>query len=101
MRNQFGGTIGGPVSIPHLYIGKDKSFFFFGIQATRLRTAGVGGTSILPTPAQLAGTISGLASATALKNPTTLAPYPCTPLRQHLHLPGQPHRLQPRLARPA
>ena len=27
-RNQFGGTIGGPVTIPHLYHGKDKTFFF-------------------------------------------------------------------------
>ena len=28
-RNEFGGTIGGPVRIPHVYNGKDKTFFFF------------------------------------------------------------------------
>lgn len=76
-RNQFGGTIGGPVTIPHLYNGRDKTFFFFGVQSTRIRTNGVGGTAFLPTPAQLAGTFTGLASP--ILNPKTLAPYPCTP----------------------
>ena len=28
-RNEFGGTIGGPVLIPHVYHGKDRTFFFF------------------------------------------------------------------------
>lgn len=75
-RNQFGGTIGGPIVLPHLYNGKDKSFFFFGVQSTRLRTNGIGGTAVLPTPAQLAGNFTGLASP--ILNPRTLAPYPCT-----------------------
>jgi hypothetical protein len=35
-RNQFGGTINGPISIPHLYSGRDRSFFSFGVQSTRL-----------------------------------------------------------------
>ena len=34
-QNQFGGTIGGPVVIPHVYNGKDKTFFFFSYQGTR------------------------------------------------------------------
>jgi hypothetical protein len=28
-RNEFGGAIGGPITIPHVYDGKDRSFFFF------------------------------------------------------------------------
>jgi carboxypeptidase family protein/TonB-dependent receptor-like protein len=36
-RNQFGGTIGGPVGLPQLW-HSDSSFFFFGIQRTTLRT---------------------------------------------------------------
>ena len=36
-QNQFGGTVGGPVVIPHLYNGKDKTFFFFSYQGTRIR----------------------------------------------------------------
>jgi Carboxypeptidase regulatory-like domain/TonB-dependent Receptor Plug Domain len=27
-RNQFGGTVGGPISLPKIYNGKDKTFFF-------------------------------------------------------------------------
>jgi hypothetical protein len=77
-RNQFGGTFNGPVVIPHLFNGHDKTFFSFGVQSTRFRNNAVGGTAYLPTPAQLAGTFSGLSSATAIKNPTTLAAYPCT-----------------------
>jgi hypothetical protein len=75
-RNQFGGTINGPVVIPHLYDGHDKSFFSFGIQATRIRNNAAGGSAILPTPAQLAGTFTGLGSPT-IANPTTHTAYPC------------------------
>jgi hypothetical protein len=31
---QFGGTIGGPVRIPHIYNGRDKTFFFFNYDQT-------------------------------------------------------------------
>lgn len=36
LRNQFGGRFGGPVSIPSLYNGKDRTFFFFSYEGTRL-----------------------------------------------------------------
>jgi hypothetical protein len=38
-RNQFGGTIGGPVVIPGLYNGKDRTFFFFDYEGLRVRQA--------------------------------------------------------------
>ena len=38
-QNQFGGTFGGPVYIPHVYNGKDKTFFFVDYQGTRIRQA--------------------------------------------------------------
>ena len=31
-RNQFGGNIGGPVWIPKIYNGHDKTFFFFNAE---------------------------------------------------------------------
>jgi len=34
--NDFGGTLGGPFSIPHLYNGHDKSFFFISFEGLRL-----------------------------------------------------------------
>ncbi len=37
-QNQYGGTIGGPVVIPHLYNGRDKTFFFGDYQGTRIAT---------------------------------------------------------------
>jgi hypothetical protein len=36
-RNEFGGSVGGPVYIPKLYNGKDRTFFFFTYEG--LRTA--------------------------------------------------------------
>jgi len=35
-QNDFGGTFGGPIKIPHLYDGKGKSFFFFSYEGLRL-----------------------------------------------------------------
>jgi Carboxypeptidase regulatory-like domain len=34
--NDFGGTLGGPLSIPHLYSGKDRTFFFISFEGLRL-----------------------------------------------------------------
>ncbi|MDQ1473324.1 MAG: hypothetical protein QOJ99_4804 [Bryobacterales bacterium] len=34
-RNQFGGAIGGPVVLPRIYNGKDRTFFFFHYEGTR------------------------------------------------------------------
>jgi outer membrane receptor protein involved in Fe transport len=36
-QNDFGGTLGGPVRIPGLYNGKDKTFFFFSYEGLRLQ----------------------------------------------------------------
>ena len=49
--NQFGGTFGGPVVIPHLYNGRDKSFFFVDYQGTRI-VQGKTFTETVPTAAE-------------------------------------------------
>jgi hypothetical protein len=38
--NNFGGTLGGPVVIPHLYNGRNKTFFFFSMDETILHVSG-------------------------------------------------------------
>ncbi len=38
--NNFGGTLGGPVVIPHLYDGKNKTFFFFSWDESILHLLG-------------------------------------------------------------
>jgi hypothetical protein len=37
-QNDFGGTLGGPIRIPHVYNGKDRTFFFFSYEGLRLWT---------------------------------------------------------------
>ena len=37
VRNEFGGSVGGPIVIPKLYDGKNKSFFFFAYERFSLR----------------------------------------------------------------
>ena len=56
-RNQFGGTIGGPVL-------KNKLFFFGGYQGTTNITAPPQSISFVPTQAMLNGDFSAFESAT-------------------------------------
>lgn len=38
-QNQFGATLGGPIVIPHIYNGRNKTFFFLDYEGTRVRQA--------------------------------------------------------------
>lgn len=58
-RNQWGGTVGGPVLIPRLHNGRDKTFFFFGFEATNVRNQGVFAATV-PTAEWRAGDFSNL-----------------------------------------
>lgn len=57
--NQFGLTLGGPIDIPRLYNGKDKSFFFLGYEGTRFSTSGTAFAK-WPTPQMVSGDFSNL-----------------------------------------
>lgn len=57
-RNQFGGTLGGPLTIPKVYNGENRTFFFVGYQGTRLRNTGNPLNSYFPTVAALKGDFS-------------------------------------------
>jgi hypothetical protein len=50
-QNDFGGTLGGPVTIPSLYAGKDKTFFFFSYEGLRLEQPQEANVSYVPTVA--------------------------------------------------
>jgi hypothetical protein len=58
IRNEFGGNAGGPVIIPNVYNGKDKTFWFFSYEGYREvgRANSYGG--ITPTPAMWNGDLS-------------------------------------------
>lgn len=68
-RNQFGGTIGGPIVIPKLYNGKNRTFFFFGYQGTRIRNITSSTSDTVPTTAQLNGDFSALLDPSNPANP--------------------------------
>jgi Carboxypeptidase regulatory-like domain len=67
-RHQFGGTVGGPVKIPHLVNG-NRTFFFFGYQRTNYKDSAGGTSAFVPTQANLAGDFSALLSASNPNNP--------------------------------
>jgi hypothetical protein len=71
-RNQFGGDIGGPLSIPHLYSGKDKTFFFVDYEAQRLRQ-GLVESGTVPTNAQRTGDFTA-AGLKTIYDPLTTTP---------------------------
>jgi hypothetical protein len=85
-RNDFGGTLGGPVIIPKIYNGHDKTFFFFNYEQYLEHTQIVN-TDTVPAPAYLQGNFGAISAngtcslcaslgipATALGNPTILDP---------------------------
>ena len=73
-RHQFGGTLGGPVYIPRLYDGRDRTFFFVSEQETRqVQLPATSNVQVL-TAAQRAGDFSGFDGT--LTDPATGLPFP-------------------------
>ncbi|MFZ0941471.1 MAG: carboxypeptidase regulatory-like domain-containing protein, partial [Candidatus Sulfotelmatobacter sp.] len=73
--NTFGGSLGGPLSIPHLYNGKDRTFFFFDYEGNRRSTA-VAEQFLVPTLAERNGDLTALGGpviSPANINPTATA----------------------------
>ena len=48
-QHDFGGTVGGPVWIPKIYNGKNKTFFFFSYEAFRNRDGASSSFATVPT----------------------------------------------------
>jgi len=71
--NDFGGSIGGPVRLPH-YDGRDHTFFFFDWESNRQRSASAI-TQNVPTAAMRSGDFSALLPTTQLYNPLTGAAF--------------------------
>ncbi len=76
-RNEYGAFVSGPVILPHLYNGKDRSFFFFAYEGFRLTQSYTLNTA-QPTLLERTGNFSELLipgtncyTGTVIKDPTT------------------------------
>src|SRR5260221_5107389 len=67
-QNQFGANAGGPLVIPHVYDGKDKTFWFFSWEGFRLRQGASPAQTTVPPPAELGGDFSATGIA-PIKDP--------------------------------
>ncbi|HVJ08427.1 MAG TPA: TonB-dependent receptor [Acidisarcina sp.] len=57
--NNFGGTVGGPIFIPKVYDGRNKSFFFVSDEKTKITNYALSGKNTsMPTQAMLGGDFS-------------------------------------------
>lgn len=68
--NQFGGFVGGPVVLPHVHDGRDKTFFTFGYEGTR-NFAPTYNTVTVPTVLMRQGVFTE--APNVIYDPTTLA----------------------------
>src|SRR5205807_613328 len=72
-QNQFGFVLGGPIYIPKVYDGRNKTFFMVNYEGWRIRNGINQNTFDVPIPAQLGGDFS----ASGLSLPTPFGS--CTP----------------------
>jgi len=76
--NTFGGSLGGPVIIPKLWNGTDRTFFFFDYEGNR-KTTSAPEELLVPTEAERQGNLSALVGTPGtpgvLLDPFTGSPY--------------------------
>ncbi|MBL8223652.1 MAG: carboxypeptidase regulatory-like domain-containing protein, partial [Bryobacterales bacterium] len=81
-RNEFGASAGGPVFLPKLYNGKNRTFFFNTYEGRRQRSANVSQFT-LPTDEQMAGdfsqTLNAAGAVRVIYDPATTAADPNRP----------------------
>jgi hypothetical protein len=72
--NTFGGSLSGPLNVPHLYNGKDRTFFFVDYEGNRKRFTTPQQFSV-PTLSMRTGDLTNLPGGLAI-DPQTGAPFP-------------------------
>lgn len=77
-QSDFGATVGGPVWIPKVYRGKDKTFFFFSYEGFRNRNGATNATATVPTSEMYGGDFSrwvdSKSNVIPIYDPTTQVP---------------------------
>lgn len=78
-QNQFGAVLGGPVVIPKLYNGRDKTFFLFDFEGRRRRLPGSAESALVPSDEMRGGDFSQLLripNPVQIVDPLTGTPFP-------------------------
>ena len=95
-QNQFGATIGGPVILPHIYHGRNRTFFFFGYEGWKY-TKGGNHFFNLPNDAELSGDFSHSTLPNNIYDPTTTVATANGYTRQQFAYNGVPNVINPAL----
>jgi hypothetical protein len=77
-RRQYGGFLGGPVKVPGLYNGTNRTFFFVGWQGTLIKNTTATTTVFAPTNDQRNGNFAtcGAPCNVSIRDPLTGRPFP-------------------------
>jgi len=79
-QNEWGGTIGGPVVLPKIYNGKDKTFWFFSFDQFYRRGGALAGLNTLPTARMAQGDFSEIPriiyDPSSSTDPASRTPFP-------------------------
>ncbi len=79
-QNDFGGTAGGPVYLPHIYDGRNKLFFFFAWESSKFTSGASTSLISVPTMAMRHGDFSGWVDSKGnqipIYNPSTHTQFP-------------------------
>ena len=75
-RNDYGFTVGGPIRIPKVYNGRNRTFFFFNFEQFRQSNTTSNGIATVPTPAYRNGDFSnaGCFAYIAARNACVFSP---------------------------
>jgi len=79
VRNEFGGSVGGPLFIPKLYNGKNRTFFFTSYELLRSVSAATMSTTLVTTAMRqgdFSGLIDSLGRTQVIYDPWTTGPAP-------------------------
>lgn len=95
-QNEFGGTIGGPISIPRIYNGKNHTFFFFSYQGIRAAVPQSFTAPTVFTQSERTGDFSApTGGAFPSANPDTgapaISPFPMTGINGTVYPAGTPY----------
>lgn len=76
-QNDYGGSLGGPLGVPHIYSGHDRLFFFFAWEQFK-QNLGATQTSTVPTVAERGGDFSDRLGAPLTSGSGQVITNPCT-----------------------